>query len=458
MKDQFALTAPCLDAVFIMASQLNLFRRSAFSSMFFTQFFGAFNDNVFKQALILVLTYSAAVKLGMEVSLLNNLAAMLFILPYFLFSALAGQIADKYEKSLLTRRIKLLEIIIMTVAAIGFIFEIYSLLFICLFMMGAQSTFFGPIKYAYLPEAMHRDELVAANGLFQTSTSLAILTGMMLAGVLTQLYLSEYWLAAVTIFVAILGYLAARQIPKTTVRAADLDIDWNIVRTSYGIIKYLYSLPLLFFIILANSWFWFYGATFLTQTPEVSKVLLHGDESVVIFLLTLFSVGIAIGSLLCKTLTKNQVSFRLLPFGLAGLTLFAALLYFSLNQLSLPAPVEPYGIFELITHRDTWPVFAELFLLGFSGGVYIVPLYTAMQAYAPIAHRSRIVGANNIFNALFMVVSAIFAIVVLAMMTLPELFAITAAVNVVVGAFLYIKLKKYDRSLPINTDDTPMLS
>ena len=337
--------------------------------MFFTQFFGAFNDNVFKQALILVLTYSAAVKLGMEVSLLNNLAAMLFILPYFLFSALAGQIADKYEKSLLTRRIKLLEIIIMAVAAIGFIFKIYRLLFICLFMMGAQSTFFGPIKYAYLPETMHRDELVAANGVFQTSTSLAILTGMMLAGVLTQLYLSEYWLAAVTIFVAILGYLAARQIPKTTVRAADLDIDWNIVRTSYGIIKYLYSLPLFFFIILANSWFWFYGATFLTQTPEFSKVILHGDESVVIFLLTLFSVGVSIGSLLCKSLTKNQVSLRLLPFGITGLSIFAIDLYFSLSGLKLNvSSATLFGISDLWGLSGSWRVFADLFFLGFSGG------------------------------------------------------------------------------------------
>lgn len=442
-----------------MASQLKLFRRPVFSSMFFTQFFGAFNDNVFKQALILVLTYSAAMKLGVEVSLLNNLAALLFILPYFLFSALAGQIADKYEKSFLTRRIKLIEIIIMMIAAVGFIYEIYSLLFFCLFMMGTQSTFFGPIKYAYLPETMQRDEIVAANGLFQTSTSLAILTGMMLAGVLTQLYLSEYWLAVVTIFVAILGYLAARQIPKTQVHAQDLQIDWNIARTSFDIIKYLYGLPLLFFIIIGNSWFWFYGATFLTQTPEVTKVLLHGDESVVIFLLTLFSVGIAIGSLLCKTLTKNQVSFRLLPYGLVGLSVFAMALYVSLNQLSLPVPVEPYTVIELIRHSQTWAVFAELFLLGFSGGVYIVPLYTAMQAYAPVDYRSRVVGANNIFNAIFMVVSAIFAILILAVikLNLPQLFAISALLNLGFGIYLYLKLKKYDRTLPINMDETAIL-
>lgn len=426
--------------------------------MFFTQFFGAFNDNVFKQALILMLTYSAAVKLGMEVSLLNNLAALLFILPFFLFSALAGQIADKYEKSWLTRWIKLIEIIIMIIAAIGLIYEIYWLLFLALFLTGTQSTFFGPIKYAYLPEAMHKDELVGANGLFQTSTSLAILTGMMTAGVLTQLYFSEYWLSVLTVMIAILGYLAARQIPVTTVHDPHLKIDWNIFRTSFDIIKYLHSLPLLFFIIMGNSWFWFYGATFLTQTPEVTKSILHGDESVVIFLLTLFSVGTAIGSLLCKTLTKNQVSFKLLPVGIFGLSFFAIALYFSLNTLQIQSDV-PLALTELWQMDGVHWVFAELFFLGLSGGLYIVPLYTSMQAYAPVEHRSRIVGANNIFNAIYMVISAAFAIVILTLfgLDLGHLFLTVGIINLFFGVVIYKKLMRYKDSLPINTDGEPLL-
>ncbi len=178
--------------------------------------------------------------------------------------------------------------------------------------------------------------------------------------------------------------------------------------------RYLYSLPFLFFIILGNSWFWFYGATFLTQTPEFSKVILHGDESVVIFLLTLFSVGVSIGSLLCKSLTKNQVSLRLLPFGIAGLSIFA-IDYFSLSGLNINVnSAALLGISELFGMSGSWRVFADLFFLGFSGGLYIVPLYASMQAYAPKSHRARIVGANNIFNAIFMVTSAIFAIVVFA--------------------------------------------
>lgn len=441
-----------------MASQFSLFQHRRFSAMFFTQFLGAFNDNVFKQALILILTYVAAAKMGMEISLLNNLAALLFILPYFLFSALAGQIADKYEKSKLTQGIKLLEICIMALAAIGFWFELYWLLFVALFLMGTQSTFFGPIKYGYLPEAMHKDELVGANGLFQTGTSLAILTGMMAAGVLTQLDHSTLWLIVSTLFVATLGYIASRHLPKTTPQAKDLAINWNIFSTSFDIIKYLYSLPLLFFVIIGNSWFWFYGATFLTQTPEFSKVILHGDESVVILLLTLFSVGTALGSLLCKTLTKNQVSLKLLPIGILGLSVFAIDLYLSLSSIAIQAPRTPYGISALMDMDGTWRVFADLFFLGFAGGVYIVPMYAFMQAYAPVSHRSRVVGANNIFNAIFMVGSAVFSIIILTMLklSLPQLFLITGVLNAIFGISLYKKLKKYQNTMTPSNNDLPL--
>ncbi|WP_199507117.1 MULTISPECIES: MFS transporter [unclassified Psychrobacter] len=443
-----------------MASQFQLFKRRRFSAMFFTQFLGAFNDNVFKQALILVLTYTAAQKLNAEVSILNNLAAMLFILPYFLFSALAGQLADKYEKSKLTRLIKVLEIVIMTLAAVGFVFEWYVLLFVALFLMGTHSTFFGPIKYAYLPQAMRDDELVGANGLFQMGTSLAILLGMIVAGILTQLTNALYWVSAMVLLVAALGYFAARFIPVTPAMQPELKVNWNIFTTSMATIRYLYSLPFLFFVILGNSWFWFYGATFLTQTPEFSKVILHGNESVVIFLLTLFSVGVSIGSLLCKSFTKNQVSLRLLPFGIAGLSLFAMDLYWSLSQIDLSQTGALLGIGELWAVSGSWRVFVDLFFLGFSGGLYIVPLYAAMQAYAPTSHRARIVGANNIFNAIFMVGSAIFAIVLLNALglSLPQLFLVTGILNVVFGLFLYLKLNKHIKQATIQNknDAAPM--
>ena len=436
-----------------MASQFSLFRSRRFTPMFFTQFLGAFNDNFFKQALLLLLTYSAAAKLGSSVSLLNNLAAMLFILPFFLFSALAGQLADKYEKSWLTWYIKVLEVVIMVLATFGLIFEIYWLLFVALFLLGAQSTFFGPIKYAYLPQAMHQDELVGANALFQTGTSLSILMGMMVAGLFIQMDNHLYWVSAMALLIASLGLLASKFIPSMPAVQPNMKIDWNIWRTSMDTIKYLYSLPLLFFIIIGNSWFWFYGATFLTQTPEFSKVILNGNESVVIFLLTLFSVGVAIGSLLCKTLTKNQVSFRLLPFGIAGLSLFAIDLYFSLSGLNIDSNTL-LGISELSSVSGSWRVFADLFLLGFSGGIYIVPLYAAMQAYSPVTHGARVIGANNIFNAIFMVTSAIFSIVILNLLqlSLPQLFLVTGLLNIMFGIFLYSKLKRYKDTMQIQQD------
>ena len=441
-----------------MSTQFALFKYKRFSAMFATQFLGAFNDNVFKQGLILVLTFMAAAKLGMRVSLLNNLAAMLFVLPFFLFSALAGQIADKYEKSWLTRLIKILEIVIMVVAAFGFVFEIYPLLFVALFLMGTHSTFFGPIKYAYLPQAMTTDELVGANGLFQMGTSLAILTGMMLAGVLMKLDSPLFWISGVTVFVAIIGYLASRFIPIMTAPQPDLTIDWNIFRTSWQTIANLYRLPIMWFTILGNSWFWFYGATFLTQTPEFSKVILHGGESVVILLLTLFSVGTAFGSLLCKTLTKNQVSLKLLPIGILGLSVFAIDLYLSLSSITIQAPSTPYGISALMDMDGTWRVFADLFFLGFAGGVYIVPMYAFMQAYAPVSHRSRVVGANNIFNAIFMVGSAVFSIIILTMLklSLPQLFLITGVLNAIFGIFLYKKLKKYQNTMTPSNNNLPL--
>lgn len=437
-----------------MSSQFALFAKRRFYSMFATQFFGSFNDNIFRQALILVLTFSAAAKMDVDVSVLNNLAALLFILPFFLFSALAGQIADKYEKSKLTRMIKLLECLIMILATAGFMLEIYWLLFVALFLMGTQSSFFGPIKYAYLPQAMHQDELVGANALFQTGTSLSILFGMIVAGYLVQMSNSTYWTCAILLSIAVIGYITARQIPTTPAMQPSLKINWNIVSTSWSTIRYLRSLPLLFFVILGNSWFWFYGATFLTQIPQFSKDILHGNQSVVIFMLMLFSIGVSIGSLLCKKLSKNSISLHLLPYGIAGLSIFAVDMYFSLSGHSANASTL-LDISGVLQNPANYRVFTDLFFLGFSGGLYIVPLYAYMQAYAPESHRARIVGANNIFNALFMVISAIFAIITLTKLdfSLPQLFMITGIINLGFGIFIYYKLKKYANSMSLQTHE-----
>lgn len=425
-----------------MASQFALLGKKRFLPMFLTQFLGAFNDNLFKQALILMLTYEGAKQLGMDISLLNNLAVLMLILPFFLFSSTAGQIADKYEKSGLTRNIKVLELVISLLAAIGFVFKIYPLLFLALFLLGTQSTFFGPVKYAYLPQALHKDELVGGNGLFQTGTSLAIVTSMIAAGVLVKTGAHyTWWLSLAIVLIALFGYLASRGVPEVKATNPQLNINWNIFSTSISTVAYVKQFTALFFCLVGVSWYWFYGATVLTQIAEVTKSLLNGDEAVVIFLLTLFSVGIAIGSLLCKVLTKGEVSLKLLPIGLAGLTIFTVDLYLSLNAVTAHATTQStlVGVTEILSDSTYWRVFADYAMLGLFGGFYIVPLYAFMQAYAPASHRARVIAANNIMNAFFMVISAIFAIVVLSVLklSLPTLFLITAVLNVIVGFIVW---------------------
>lgn len=437
-----------------MASQFSLLTKRRFLPMFLTQFLGAFNDNVFKQALLLLLTYHAAQQLNMATSLLNNLAALLFILPFFLFSATAGQIADKYEKSMLIRRIKLMEIAVMILATIGFLLQQYALLLLSLFLMGAHSSLFGPVKYAYLPQALPADELVAGNALFQSGTSISILTGTMLGGVLIlsgDLEQTLLWTSLTVLLIALLGWLASRQIPALAPNNAALKIDWNIARTSVQTLRAAWHLRGVFYAMLGISWFWYYGATFLTQIPEFTKKILVGDAGVVTFLLTLFTIGVATGSLLCKRLLNNQVSLKLLPVGLAGLSVFAFDLYFSLNHLPsiLPNPltqqVELQTLAQILAQSEYWRVFVDLLGLGMFGGFYIVPLYAVMQACAPEQQRAQVIAANNILNALFMVVSAVVAIVVLSALgfDLPVLFAITGILNLVIGGVVLLKTRQH---------------
>lgn len=442
-----------------MASQFSLLTKQRFLPMFVTQFLGAFNDNVFKQALLLLFTYHAAQQLHLATSLLNNVAALLFILPFFLFSATAGQIADKYEKSMLIRRLKVAEIIVMSLATVGFLMQWYSLLLFALFLMGAHSSLFGPVKYAYLPQALATDELVAGNALFQSGTSISILTGTMLGGLLIlsgNLQLTLLWTSFTVMLIALLGWLASRKIPVLAANNPDLQIDWNIARTSVHTLQAAWQLRGVFYAMLGISWFWYYGATFLTQIPEFTKKILIADAGVVTFLLTLFTVGVATGSLWCRRLLNNQISLKLLPIGLLGLSVFAFDLYFSLNQLPqiLPNPLTQQlvlqNLAQVLEQPDYWRVFMDLLGLGLFGGFYIVPLYTVMQAYAPEKQRAQVIAANNILNALFMVVSALIAIVILSVLgyALPVLFAFTGLLNLLIGAVLLLKTRQHVQSRP----------
>lgn len=426
-----------------MEKTQNLLTSRRFLPMFLTQFFGALNDNVYKQSLLLVITYGLIQHSSGNVSTLNNLAALLFIAPYFVFSATAGQIADKFERSQLVRGIKVLEIIIMSIGSLGFMLGQIWLLLLALFLMGVHSTFFGPIKYAILPEILHANELMSGNALFQTGTSLAILFGMILGGAVISIsHDTLIWVCLTVLIIAVLGYISSRFILTQRVSAPELKIDWNFFRTSWQTIQYAKNIKIIFLILMGNSWYWFYGASYLTQIPELTHKYLYASENVVSLLLTFFSVGIGLGSLLCRKIGGAEVSIKMVPIGAIGLTVFAFYLAWAMYQL--PIHHDLFGIQDIFSHGLAYyHVMLAIIMLGISGGFYIVPLYAMMQAYSPASHRARVVAANNIFNAIFMVASAIFSIVILSVLKLDMqiLFCMTAVFSAIFCTGLLLKLK-----------------
>lgn len=439
-----------------MKNNEHLLSTRRFLPMFITQFFGALNDNVYKQALLLVITYGWINQQAADVSTLNNLAALLFILPYFIFSATAGQIADKFERSQLIRGIKVLEIVIMLIGSAGFLLGNLWLLLLALFMMGTHSTFFGPIKYAILPEILKPNELMSGNALFQSGTSIAILIGMILGGAVISVSQGNLiWISLTVVIIAVLGYLSSRFILKQQVSSPDLKIDWNFFRTSFQTLKYAKSLPLIFMILLGNSWYWFYGATYLTQIPQLTQQNLHASENVVSLLLTFFSVGIGVGSLLCRRIGGSEVNIKMVPIGAIGLTLVA--FYLALSLAFVPERTGAMmNVADMFNHGAIYyHVMLAVTLLGISGGFYIVPLYAIMQAYSPRSHRARVVAANNILNAVFMVSSAIFSIIILSVLKIDIkiLFSITAVLSAGFTLWLLYRLKPMLKTVQPELED-----
>ena len=439
-----------------MKNNEHLLSTRRFLPMFITQFFGALNDNVYKQALLLVITYGWINQQAADVSTLNNLAALLFILPYFIFSATAGQIADKFERSQLIRGIKVLEIVIMLIGSAGFLLGNLWLLLLALFMMGTHSTFFGPIKYAILPEILKPNELMSGNALFQSGTSIAILIGMILGGAVISVSQGNLiWISLTVVIIAVLGYLSSRFILKQQVSSPDLKIDWNFFRTSFQTLKYAKSLPLIFMILLGNSWYWFYGATYLTQIPQLTQQNLHASENVVSLLLTFFSVGIGVGSLLCRRIGGSEVNIKMVPVGAIGLTLFA--FYLALSLAYVPERTGAMlNVNDMFNHGMVYyHVMLAVTLLGISGGFYIVPLYAMMQAYSPRSHRARVVAANNILNAVFMVSSAVFSIIILSVLKIDIkiLFSITAVLSAGFTLWLLYRLKPMLKTVQPELED-----
>ena len=418
------------------SSQFNLLSKRRFLPFFVTQSLGALNDNLFKQSLILAILY----KLNIEGDrgIWVNLCALLFIVPFFLFSALAGQFGEKYPKDRLIRLIKLGEIAIMIVAAIGFAFDHLALMLVALFAMGTHSALFGPVKYSILPQTLHEDELVGGNGLVEMGTFLSILAGTIGAGIMLSSGNYTVIVSVVIISVAVLGYLASRAIPAAPADTPGLRLNWNIFSESLATLRMgLNQTPAVSRSVVGNSWFWFVGAIYLTQIPAYAKEWLYGDETVVTLILTVFSVGIALGSMLCEKLSGRKVEIGLVPFGSFGLTVFGLLLWWHSGHM--PQNIQANDWLGVLGFSQAWWVLFDILGLGVFGGFYIVPLYALIQSRTAENERARVIAANNILNALFMVVSAIVTILLLSMakLTIPELFLVVSVMNIAVNTYIF---------------------
>jgi MFS family permease len=418
-----------------VSSQFKLLKERRFLPLFITQFFGALNDNVLKNAMVILIAFQSAKLTSASPALMVNVCAGLFILPFFLFSATAGQLADKFEKSKLIRLVKVLEICIMVIAAIGFWLPNLTLLLIALFMMGMHSTLFGPIKYSILPQHLHEDEMIGGNALIESGTFLAILLGTILGG--TLIAQGEYGTqlaAGACMSIAVIGYFASRHVPLAPAPEPNMAINWNPFTETWRNLASLKQNRTVFLSILGISWFWFYGAIFLSQFPAYAKDNLGGSESVVTLLLALFSIGIGVGSLLCERLSGHKVEPGLVPLGSIGLTVFAIDLWF----VSPEAGAIGLGVAEFLSRTGSIHIMFDLLMIGVFGGFYCVPLYTLMQTRSDVSHRSRIIAANNIMNSAFMVVAALLAIALLTHgLTVPQIFLITAIVNAGVAIYIY---------------------
>ncbi|NOS97675.1 MAG: MFS transporter [Methylotenera sp.] len=437
-----------------MSSQFTLMREQRFRPFFFTQFLGAFNDNVFKTALITLVAFHAASLSNIDGGTLATVLPGLFILPFFLFSATAGQLADKFEKSLVIRYVKVFEIGIMLFASAGFFLHNIWLLAAALFMMGMHSTIFGPVKYSYLPQHLKENELIGGNGMLEMGTFVAILLGQVLGAWVAIQSQHEIITSLTILLIAVMGYATSRGVPNSPAAAPHLKINWNPITETVRSIQFIWQHQQIWLTIIAISWFWFFGATLLAQFPNFAKDVLYGDESVFILLLSTFSLGIGIGSLMCEKLSKGKVELGLVVFGAIGLTIFGIDLYFSSTSIHAHWNNKTYfDYFTFLSNHydaeghiflDCWRLLADIALIGVFGGIYIVPLYTLIQTRSERSYQSRVIAANNIINALFMVVSAGFSILIFNQgYNIPQLFLAVALLNVLVMIYLCFRQPEY---------------
>ena len=425
-------------------NQFALLGQRRFAPFFWTQFGGAGNDNLFKFAFTVMVTYRVESASTLSAGLMVNLIAALYILPFVLFSATSGQLAYKFDKAGLMRQVKTLEIAIMLLALWGFVAGNVAALLVCAFGMGLHSTIFGPAKYAYLPQHLSTAELTGGNGMTEMGTFVAILLGNLAGGLLMAFPQGPLLAGLACVAVALLGWAAARFIPATAPVDPQLRINWNPFTETARNLKLAASDRTVLQALLAISWMWFYGVAFLTQFPVFARHVLGGDEAVASLLLAVFSIGIALGSVACEWLARGRVEIGLVPLGAIGMTAFGVDMYFA--TLNLPREVALQGVAAFVTDVAHWRVMADLFLLSASAGIYSVPLYALIQQHTPVTHRSRVIAANNIINALYMVVcSGYCAALLVAGVGVPMLLLSVALLNALATAFLLWRQPLYGR-------------
>lgn len=423
------------------ANQFTLLRQRRFAPFFWTQFAGAANDNLFKFAFTVMVTYQLQLS-WMPPAMAGLAIGALFILPFLLFSATAGQLTDKHDKTKMIRFVKNLEIAIMAIAAWGFLRADAAVLLGCVFLMGLHSTLFGPVKFAYLPQVLAPRELTGGNGMVEMGTFVAILLGQVAGGLLVALpQIGHATVAVACLLLAVAGRAVAQAIPPAPATDPGLAINWNPVSETWRNLKLAHGNVVVFRSLLGISWMWFFGAVFLAQFPSFAKEVLHGDEQVASLLLVVFSVGIGVGSLLCETLSRRQVEIGLVPLGAIGMSVFAIDLYFASRGLPAGAQMGPGAFTAQPAH---WRVMADLGLLSLFAGLYSVPMYALIQMRSQPTHRARIIAANNILNALFMIASSVIAGALLkGGFTIPQIFLFTGIANALVAFYIFMLVPEY---------------
>ena len=425
------------------SSQFALMAQRRFAPFFWTQFLGAANDNLFKFAFTVLVTYQLSIS-WMPPAQAGLVIGAVFILPFVLFSATSGQLADKFDKRALMQAIKTLEVAIMVLAAWGLYTKTVPAMLVCIFLLGLHSTLFGPVKYAYLPQHLRTDELTGGNGMVEMGTFVSILVGNILGGILIAIpEVGAQYVAWSCLGFAVAGRLVAQALPPTPASDPALQINWNPVSETWRNLKLAHGQLAVFRSLLGISWMWFVGAVFLGNFPAFAKDVLHGNEQVASLLLVVFSVGIAIGSLLCEMLSRRMVEIGLVPLGAIGMTVFAIDLYFACTALT-PHAGAAFTLSGFIAAPGHARVMADLALLAGCAGLYSVPMYALIQLRATPTHRARIIAANNILNAFFMIAASLIAGTMLSQgFTVPQLFLAIGLANAVVGAYIFLVVPEY---------------